>query len=539
MTRALSGSTRFSTFLLRSALPLATLTALAVPACDDGTVGPNPEPEPDPPSAPQAPVVEALGVTEIRVAWMDLGGDETEYRVERRPAAAAVNSRATVATTSGDSVAIIDVGLNGGTAYCYAIVALRGAAPSEPSDESCVATHPVVVAPTTPRVTALGQTELLLEWQDAATDEDGFEVQRRLQSQGEAGFTAVGDSPANATAFVDTGLAVWTTYCYRVRARRGGSVSAWSDTRCGVTDPPSIGTWTTGAPMPTPRQEMGAAAIDGAIYVPGGLNSAGTALDVLEIYDPATDSWTTGAPMPGARHHQGVVAYQGLLYVFGGFLPGAYPWHASADVFAYDPSTDTWTGRRSMPKPLAGLGAALIGDRIYVVGGAHHETNATAHLFEYDPATDTWTERASMPTRREHLAAVAIDGRLYVVGGRVTDDPARFGATTRNLATLEVYDPTTNAWAVHPNMPTARGGLFAGVADGRLYAMGGEFPSVFPHVEEYDPIEGTWRQVTPLPTRRHAAATATVGRTIYTFGGGLSFGFSESATNEAFTPPDP
>ena len=38
----------------------------------------------------------------------------------------------------------------------------------------------------------------------------------------------------------------------------------------------------------------------------------------------------------------------------------------------------------------------------------------------YDPNTDTWASKASMPTERQHMASVVVNDILYVVGGRPT-----------------------------------------------------------------------------------------------------------------------
>ena len=82
-----------------------------------------------------------------------------------------------------------------------------------------------------------------------------------------------------------------------------------------------------------------------------------------------------------------------------------------------------------------------------------------------------------MPTPREHLAAAVIGDRIFVVGGRAPG----------NFATLEAYSPATNTWQRLADMPTARGGLGAAASGGKLYVFGGEAPGVFPHTEEYDP----------------------------------------------------
>jgi Kelch motif protein len=52
--------------------------------------------------------------------------------------------------------------------------------------------------------------------------------------------------------------------------------------------PLADGAWTRAAPMPTARSEIAAAALDGRIYVAGGLTALGTS-NVFESYDPAED----------------------------------------------------------------------------------------------------------------------------------------------------------------------------------------------------------------------------------------------------------
>ncbi len=85
---------------------------------------------------------------------------------------------------------------------------------------------------------------------------------------------------------------------------------------------------------------------------------------------------------------------------------------------------------------------------------------------EYDPVTDTWTRKASMPTGRADLSTPVVDGKIYAIGGTTTIGGAGF-------PTVEVYDPSTDTWEKKANMPTGRHGLSTGVVDGKIYAIGG------------------------------------------------------------------
>lgn len=125
---------------------------------------------------------------------------------------------------------------------------------------------------------------------------------------------------------------------------------------------PSSGRWVTKVPMPTPRTEVAAAALEGKIYVIGGFGGPG---GLVEVYDPATDRWEPRAPLPAALHHTTAVAVSGRLFVFGGEEPAG----TFNQTEAYDPASDSWTALAPMPTSRHGLGAAVIGGVIYVIGG--------------------------------------------------------------------------------------------------------------------------------------------------------------------------
>jgi len=87
---------------------------------------------------------------------------------------------------------------------------------------------------------------------------------------------------------------------------------------------PATNTWTERAPLPTPRQAMGAdLGADGRIYVVGGAPSYmhPKPMDVVEIYDPEKDTWETGPPLVYPRRSHAVVATpDGKIYAIGGFV---------------------------------------------------------------------------------------------------------------------------------------------------------------------------------------------------------------------------
>jgi len=243
---------------------------------------------------------------------------------------------------------------------------------------------------------------------------------------------------------------------------------------------PATNTWTTKAPMPTPRGELGVAAVNDVLYAIGGVNNR-SVVGTVEAYDPVTDSWTTKSPMPTPRSDFGIAVVNGIIYTIGGGGCATPTFGACTTVEAYDPATDTWTTKASMPTPRYILAAAEVSGVIYAVGGRNDASFWMATVEAYDPASDTWSTRASMPTPRFGLGVAAIAGQVYALGGYTSVD--NYATLTPNL---EMYDPATNRWTAKPAMLEARVYMGTAVLQGVLYVVGGD-GSDSHFVEAYHP----------------------------------------------------
>ena len=284
--------------------------------------------------------------------------------------------------------------------------------------------------------------------------------------------------------------------------------------------------------MPTSRIEQSAAAIDGVIFVAGGIDDAGTTLTTFEAFDTATGTWSALPPLPEPRDHFGFAALDGRLYLSGGEILAEGVLREGLWVF--DPAAQRWSTLAPMPGPRSQHGMAALGGKLYVVGGEVAGSSDRA-LWAYDPATGEWqTDLPEMPTERNHLSVAEADGRLFAVGGRVSG----LGGS-RNLTVVESYDPATNTWESLPEMPTGRGGMAAGTIDGRIHTGGGEdLASGSTHAEHevFDTATGTWSVADDLPTPRHGIGSAVVDGRWYLIGGGTQAGLSTSDVVEVFSP---
>lgn len=232
-----------------------------------------------------------------------------------------------------------------------------------------------------------------------------------------------------------------------------------------VYDPVSD-TWTP-LPQPNvPRSELaGVAADDGtglkhyAIGGRGPLCPPTGVCDAVEIYDPATATWTTGAPMPTPRAGLGAAAIGSLVYVVGGRACGSpYCGPPLNTLEIYVAPLNLWLPGAPMPVAVLDIySVTALGGRIYVIGG-HDGSAEVATMQIYDPALGVWSLGAPMPTKRSNAIAGVCDGHIYVIGG------TNGGGT--NLATVEEYDPATGAWNVAPSLPSPASELANGAVTG-------------------------------------------------------------------------
>jgi N-acetylneuraminic acid mutarotase len=285
-------------------------------------------------------------------------------------------------------------------------------------------------------------------------------------------------------------------------------------------------------------------------------------LGLVQEYDPSANQWTMKKKMPLAIHHAAAAAYDGKVYLFGGqaqLQQGGPTQIPIANSWAYDPVDDSWKALAPMPTARAAASAAAVDGKIYVIGGASvhpgqkivslgatvpHRSIGTNEA--YDPATNSWAERTSMPTPRNHAAIGVVNGKIYVIGGRVGSLYITNGSPTN---VVEVYDPATDNWGVVGlRMPHPRSGMGWATYEGKIYVAGGEmynrdFLATLRVVEVYDPATNTWGRIPDMPTARHGVNVAAIGNRLYVIGGHIQGGGTGGAAgntgvNEVYTLPN-
>ncbi len=284
----------------------------------------------------------------------------------------------------------------------------------------------------------------------------------------------------------------------------------WSATAQSAT--PTL-VWSSRTPMPAERFAFGVAEVNGQIYAIGGRNPNLLLQGRMDKYDPATDSWETMASVPHPTDQgTAATALNNKIYVAEG---------GSNYLDIYDPASNTWSQGADIPV-LRGWTTLTTGSngKIYLIGGFDYSgftKPPMGTVEEYDPQSNAWTEKTSMPTLRGSAATVEYSGKIYVIGG---DQGDVSGNTPTYLSTVEAYDPITDSWTSLANLQIPRSHLAAAVLDNKIYAISGLSTKSTPaSVEEYNPASNTWSYSSNLPQARYLLGALSFNNIIYTLGG--------------------
>jgi N-acetylneuraminic acid mutarotase len=175
------------------------------------------------------------------------------------------------------------------------------------------------------------------------------------------------------------------------------------------------------------------------LYIVGGYDGS-DALATFYRYDSMANVWEVMAPMSTARSASAAAAVDGKLYVMGG-MDGQK--RLSSVVERYDPAKNAWEAVAPISTARDASAAAVLDGKVYVMGGEDADHESLSSVERYDPAKNAWEAVAPMSTARYASAAVVVDGKLYVMGGYDGEN---------RLSSVERYDPAKNEWVAMASM---------------------------------------------------------------------------------------
>jgi serine/threonine protein kinase/N-acetylneuraminic acid mutarotase len=272
--------------------------------------------------------------------------------------------------------------------------------------------------------------------------------------------------------------------------------------------------WKPGAPIPTPRQMLGAASDGKVVYALGG--STGTAdLATVESYDPVANTWTNLPELPGRRSDFGVASADGRLVVVGGVSAG----QVLKSVVAFDLTTQSWNGLPDMATPRHGMAVAGVGKTVYAIGGANgpgdSEITSSAESMKLAPRKPQpvaeWRMLPDAPAERLMMAWAVLGDEIWVAGG------LRHGET---LTTVQSFNSKTGVWQERPPLPIPLHHATATAYRGDMVIIGGASDNLSDASNKVFAFRnGNWEELPELQHARAASAAAVVGDKLIVVGG--------------------
>jgi hypothetical protein len=199
----------------------------------------------------------------------------------------------------------------------------------------------------------------------------------------------------------------------------------------------------TGPMMTVPR--MGHYIVDlpdGRVALLGGHGTGFVALGSLDLWTPASNSFTN-VSLPFVYDMGALVPLADGSYLMAGGAAdlGVAPGYATAQILDPTSATVTSTGTTMTLARMFCKGAQLTGGAVLIVGG-WYDINSATYGEIFNPSSKAFTATGALNTPRAlPLVFPTLDGKAVVLGG--TDI---YGSV--NIASIEIYDPTTNAFTV-------------------------------------------------------------------------------------------
>jgi len=208
----------------------------------------------------------------------------------------------------------------------------------------------------------------------------------------------------------------------------------------------------------------------------------------LQTFSFSQGIWTQKTSLTAVGREDGVALSINNKGYFGTGYNGPF----YSDWWEYNPATDSWTQKASLPIPVnpgMGLRAATsfaIGNKGYVCMGGQL-TGAVTDLWEYDVTLNSWTQKSPFPQNgRIWCSSFSIGNKGYVGLG---DDGSGL------YSDFYEYDQASDSWSQIAFFGVGnRENAFAFTIQNKAYVGGGGYSAVCDDFWEYEPVADIWTQ---------------------------------------------
>lgn len=168
--------------------------------------------------------------------------------------------------------------------------------------------------------------------------------------------------------------------------------------------------------MELPRSGMAAAKLGNKAYFCGGSKLKGhnrAQTNDTDIFDFATTQWSTGLPMPTPRESKAVVVGDFLLVPGGNRNSIATP-----NVEMFVPKENVWKALPPLSRPTSAHSLVFLGDSLFLFG----DYDDLDSIMTYNLRTRQSVKFNPGFKGARHTSAVVCGDRIYVIGGNLTTE---------------------------------------------------------------------------------------------------------------------
>lgn len=203
------------------------------------------------------------------------------------------------------------------------------------------------------------------------------------------------------------------------------------------------------------------------IYYMGANSGSANTRDLCYVYDTKTDEYTQLANTPDGYPYSTANFYNnGKFYKLGGRTSSTTQLDT---ILIYDVATDTWeTSNIKIDEPFVYASAQMIKGEVYIVGSSTGK--AQTNLIKLNMETGETTIVSKLPQALSSVTTAVIGNKLYVIGGQTYKSNGWEGSYSNKVY---AYDIKEKNWDIKADFLHSIHGASANVYNGGIYVMGG------------------------------------------------------------------
>ena len=206
--------------------------------------------------------------------------------------------------------------------------------------------------------------------------------------------------------------------------------------------------------------------LDDKLVIVGGATENGEV--VKKVLFLNAGEWKSYGEVPTARQCATAVGYHSMLIVVGGVIEVKGKWTVLSTTELLDTTNGCWHTCNSLPSPHQQMKAAIMNDKLYLLGGKDEHNRSSPQVFVASLDTLSthqlnWQSVANLPWCIS--VPVALHNKfLLTVGGWQNQG---------NTSEVHILDPSTDQWKHLTNTPKARRGAAVVAVSNKILVIGG------------------------------------------------------------------